>query len=67
MSGPNTYPAHLMSPTTRRAELCAILALGLRRLKLRDTRQVSDNTGESSLHTPPDQWLHATPTHRRSA
>lgn len=29
MSGPNSYPAHLLSPTTRRAELCAILGLGL--------------------------------------
>lgn len=63
----NPYPAHLMSPTTRRAELCAILALGLRRLHLRDTCQPSDGTGESSLHSPPDQWLHATPTHRRQA
>ena len=60
MSGPNPYPAHRMTSVTRRAELCAILALGLRRLKLRNSGEVSDDTGESSLHFPPDQWLHAT-------
>jgi hypothetical protein len=58
----NPYPAHRMTPVTRRAELCAILALGLRRLKLRNSGEVSDDTGESSLHFPSDQWLHATPT-----
>ena len=63
----NPYPAPLMSPTARRAELCAILALGLRRLRLRNSGQVSDGTGESSLHSPPDQWLHATPTQERLA
>lgn len=63
----NPYPAHRMTPAERRTELCAILALGLRRLHLRDTRQLSDDTGESSLHSPPDQWLHATPTQERTA
>ena len=67
MKQPNPYPAHSMTPVTRRAELCAILALGLRRLKLRSTGEVSDVTGESSLHYPPDQWLHATPTQERIA
>ena len=67
MSGPNPYPAPLMSPTARRAELCAILALGLRRLKLRNLGQVSDRAGESSLHYQADQWLHATPTQERIA
>ena len=55
MSGPNPYPTALMSPTARRAELCAILALGLIRLRMRDTMQHSDDTGESSLHFPPDE------------
>ena len=63
----NSYPAHRMTPVTRRAELCAILALGLRRLKLRNTGEVSDNTIESSLHFPPDQWRHATATQETTA
>ena len=58
----NPYPAPRMTPVARRAELCAILALGLRRLKLRNSGEVSDHTGESSLHFPPGQWLHATGT-----
>ncbi|PKP68196.1 MAG: hypothetical protein CVT83_06175, partial [Alphaproteobacteria bacterium HGW-Alphaproteobacteria-5] len=28
---------------------------------------VSDKTGESCLHCPADQCLHATPSHRRGA
>ena len=64
---PNPYPAARMTPVTRRAELCAILALGLLRLKLRNSSQLSDHTGESSLHYSPDQWLHATPTQERIA
>jgi hypothetical protein len=51
----NPYPAHRMTPVSRRAELCAILALGLRRLKPRDARQIAENHGESSLHFPPEQ------------
>ena len=67
MKQPNPYPAHRMTPVTRRAELCAILALGLRRLKLRNSDQVYDDTGESSLHFPPDQWRHATATQETTA
>ena len=51
----------------RRAELCGLLALGLVRLRMRETGEVSDDTGESCLHYPPDQCRHATPTHRRNA
>ena len=65
MKRPNPYPTHLMSPAERRAELCAILALGLLRLRMAANGEVPDGTGESSLHFPPDQWRHATPTHRR--
>jgi hypothetical protein len=63
----NPYPAHLMSPMERRAALCAILALGLIRLRARQSSELSDCTGECSLHFPPDQSGHATPTHRRTA
>lgn len=66
MKRPNPYPTHLMSPAARRAELCEILALGLIRLRMRERGEVSDQTGESSLHFAPDQWRHATPSHRRN-
>ena len=59
-------PIH-MTPAERRAELCRILALGLIRLLERQSSELSDKTGESSLHFPPDQSGHATPTHRRTA
>ena len=49
------------------AELCRLLALGLVRLRMRETGEVSDDTGERCLHYPPDQCRHATPTQRRNA
>ena len=67
MKRPNPLSPFHMSPAERRAEICAILALGLIRLQMRDRPQPSDETGESSLHSPPDQSAHATPTHRRPA
>ena len=67
MKRPNPLPADLMSPTERRAELCALLALGLIRLHQREMPQLSDQYGESSLHNSANQSVHATPTHRRTA
>ena len=67
MKRPNPLPPEKMTPAQRRAELCGLLALGLRRLHIRDAAQLSDANGESCLHCPPDQCLHATPTHRRDA
>ena len=67
MSGPNPYPTSLMSPVERRAALCAILALGLIRLHTRDSTQHSDETGESSLHFPPDESGSPDAKHRRPA
>ncbi len=67
MKRPNPFPAAQMTPAARRAELCAILALGLIRLHMGQSSQLSDDNGESSLHCPPDQWRHATPTYRRPA
>jgi hypothetical protein len=67
MKRPNPLPADLMSPTERRAELCALLAFGLIRLHLREIPQLSDQYGESSLHNSANQSVHATPTHRRTA
>ena len=63
----NPLPAHFMSPAERRVALCKILAVGLRRLHVRNARQLSDDTGESSLHFLPDQCRHATSPQRRSA
>lgn len=67
MKRPNSLPPDQMTPAARRAELCGLLALGLIRVRMRERGEVSDKTGESCLHCPPDQCLHATPTHRRDA
>jgi hypothetical protein len=67
MKRPNPLPPDQMTPAERRAELCGLLALGLVRLRMRETGEVPDDTGESCLHYPPDQCRHATPTHWRNA
>ncbi len=59
-------PFH-MTPAERRAELCRILSLGLVRQMQRQSSELSDRTGESSLHFPPDQSGHATRDERRPA
>lgn len=59
-------PFH-MSPAERRAELCRILALGLVRLMQRQSSELSDHAGESSLHFPAVQSGHATRHKRRPA
>jgi hypothetical protein len=41
MKNPNPYPATLMSPAERRAELCRLLALGLIRLLARQSSELS--------------------------
>ncbi len=66
-TGPNPLSSNLMTPTERRTELCGLLAFGLVRLHMQDKPELSDKTGESSLHSPPDQSVHATPTQRRTA
>jgi hypothetical protein len=59
-------PFH-MTPAERRAELCRILALGLVRLMQRQSSELSDRSGESWLHFPPDQSGHATPNSAETA
>lgn len=59
-------PFH-MTPLERGAELCRILALGLVRLHMRQSSELSDVMGESCLHSPPDQSAHATDANRRTA
>lgn len=56
----NPYPAHLMSPSERRAELCRLLALGLVRLRARQSSELSPQMGESSLHFSGGRSGHAT-------
>jgi hypothetical protein len=66
-SGANALSPSALSPAERRAELCRILALGLVRLMQQQSSELSDETGESSLHFPPDQSGHATRNQRRLA
>jgi hypothetical protein len=67
MKRPNALHPDRMTAEERHTELCSLLALGLVRLHAREASKLSENTGESSLHFPPDQSVHATPTHRRTA
>lgn len=63
----NPLPPHLMRPMERRAALCKILALGLVRLRMRDTARIADETGDFPLHFPADQSGHATTSKRSTA
>jgi hypothetical protein len=63
----NPLNPNLMSSGERRAELTRILARGLVRLRARQSSGLSDRTGESSLHFPPDRSGHAKPEQRRNA
>lgn len=67
VTGPNPINPDRMTAQERRTELCSLLALGLLRLHKRNVAKPSENIGESSLHFLPDQSVHATPTHRRTA
>jgi hypothetical protein len=59
----NPLSPTLMTPTERRRELCAMLARGVIRLRMRE-KQLAERTGESSLHIRPGQSVcrHATDT-----
>ena len=61
----NPLSPALMTPMERRAALCAILALGLLRLRQRTYPQHSEPTGESSLHLPREQSGSPDANHRR--
>jgi len=67
MKRPNPLPPANMTPRERRAELCALLALGLIRLRMREQGQHIERTGEFSLHNSGDQSGSAGPTNRRTA
>ena len=49
MKRPNPLPPDQMTPAERRAELCAILALGLVHLRLRQSTELSDNRGDGAF------------------
>ena len=56
-----------MTATERLAEVTRLLALGLVRLRARQSTQVSELTRESSLHFPPARSGHAKHPRRRTA
>ncbi len=66
MKRPNPLSPELMTLTERRAELCALLALGLIRLRMREQGQHIERTGEFPLHNSLDQSGSAGPTERRT-
>ena len=56
-----------ISAKERLTEVTRILALGLIRLRARQSTQVSELTGESCLPIPPHESGHANPKRRRVA
>jgi hypothetical protein len=67
MKRPNAlHPSH-MKPAERRAELCAILGLGIVRLHLRRAGQLSEGSGDFPLHFAAEQSGSAVPTRRSAA
>ena len=67
MKRPNALHPRLMKPAERRAELCAILGLGIVRLHLRNNPSLSPESGDFPLHFTPEQSGSAPPTRRRAA
>ena len=67
MNLPNALGPDRMTPNERLAEVTRILALGLIRLRTRQSRQVSELMGEIPLHIPPAQSGHAKRPRRRTA
>ena len=63
----NALNPERLTPKERLAEVTRILALGLIRLRARQSRQVSAPAGESCLHFEPDRSGHAKPNRRRIA
>jgi hypothetical protein len=55
MAGPNPLRPDLMTASERLAEVAAILAAGLVRLRSRQSSRVSAHARESSLDCSPDQ------------
>ena len=66
-AGPNPLHPSRMTSKERLAEACDLLALGLVRLRSRQSSGLSADLGESSLHIPPGQSGHAKRPRRRPA
>ena len=67
MKRPNPLPPQLMTPAERRAELCALLARGLVRLRMGERGEVSEGNGDICLHCPATRSAHANPNLTESA
>ena len=67
MNRPNPLHPDRMTAHERRSELYGLLATAVVRLTSRDRVDLSQNTGDRSLHFPRKQSGTATPTQRRSA
>jgi hypothetical protein len=63
----NALNPERLTPKERLAEVTRILALGLIRLRARQSTQVSELTRKVPLHILPDQSGHAKPKRRRVA
>lgn len=66
-AGPNPTRPDLLTSKERRDEVCRLLALGLIRLRARQSSDLSAPVGESSLHIPPGRSGHANRKRRRKA
>jgi hypothetical protein len=66
MKRPNALHPDRMNAKERRAELCSLLALGLVRLHQRESRQITDIYGESSLHNSACPSIHAVPIRKEA-
>lgn len=64
---PNPIPPDSMTPTQRREELCALLAVGLARLHRRNFPELYDEIEGFPLHFASEQSGSAAPTHWRNA
>jgi len=64
---PNPLHPGRMTAAERRAELCAILARGIVRLRLWDVTQIAGGREKFGLHFRPEQSVHANPSNRRTA
>jgi hypothetical protein len=67
MKRPNALPPEQMTPAERRTELCALLALGLVRLRQRERGEPTEDSGDIGLHLTGERSRHATPTQEETA
>lgn len=65
--GPNPHHPSRMTPAERRAELCALLARGLVRLKRGGEGDTVGDPGDIRLHYPADRCRHAPPIREEDA